>query len=710
MNEALRNKQIAAKTKEQNVPFLLDDQAMYGLISRVAGESYANRFVFSKIDALQTGMDRYALSDLDDGRILVEATSGVAAACAFRWYLENRCDSYVGPLNKRLNFPKNPPAVGEKYSSESICLYRYFLNYCTYGYSFVFWQWDKWEELIDWMMMAGYNLILNPIGTESVWLTALQKLGYTLEEARAFVCSPVIFPWQCMNNITGWAGAASMNYYIKRLNLAKKINERIRSFGAQVVAPGWSGMVPADFEKHFPDSKPHHQGLWCGMPRPSIITQEDPKFAAVAYYFYKSQKELLGEFNYFSTDPFHEGGDSSNVDLAQYAKACLKHMEEFSHNPVWFLQGWGNNPLRQILRALPVSNVLIGDLQSEFHTQDDSFAGYPWLYGTVDNFGGQRRLRGNLNALIREPLEYAANDDLTVVGMCMFPEGLETDEMMFDIIADYAVSSQKADPDVWLKKRLRIRYGENSAAAFEAWKIIRDHIYNGKEARDSGLLCRPSLSVTHVISQVYECSYDTKKLEEAFCLLFEDYDLLCGSEAYQMDIMDVARQVISNAAWTPIKQIQECFFTKDEEQFEAGVSRLMKYYDLQAALTGTNKHSMLGPWIALARAEGDTPAEKAYMEFQARTLLTLWGDRDGSQELHDYAAREWDGLLRDFYRPRWESYINILRCSLVTGNKPLDYNRYDAEYFFTTLSKEYPLEPYGNMKQILSDIQGELIN
>ena len=704
MKETLKNKQIAARTKQEKIPFVLNEQALYGLVSRVAGKNYAEKIYFQKIDPVQTGMDRYSICDGGDGKILISATSGVAAACAFRWYIENRCDSYVGPLNKRLNFPAVPPMVGERYSSDSICLYRYFLNYCTFGYTFVFWQWDKWEELIDWMMLSGYNLILNPIGTESVWLTALQRLGYTLDEARAFVCSPVIFPWQCMNNISGWCGAAPMNYYNKRLVLANKINERIRSFGAQIVAPGWSSMVPADFEDHFPESKPHHQGFWCGMPRPSILTQEDPKFMEVAYQFYRSQKELLGEFSYFSIDPFHEGGDSSNVDLAEYAKACLKQMGEFSYEPVWFLQGWGENPLRQILKALPVQNVLIGDLQSEFKTQGDSFANYPWLYGTVDNFGGQRRLRGNLNALIREPLEYIRNEDLTVVGIAMFPEGLETDEMMFDIIADHSLSSQERNPDDWLRKRLRIRYGYDSQSAFEAWKIIRDHIYTGKEPRDSGLLSRPSLSVAHVICQVYECTYDNDLLKNACQLLFEDFDMLSASEAYRMDMMDAARQLIGNAAWTPIKGIQESYLKKDTKEFEKCAALLMQYYTLQDALTGTDKHSLFGPWLALARNEGDTPAEKAYMEFQARTLITLWGDRDGSAELHDYAAREWNGLLSDFYRTRWESYINILRCSMVTGNEPLDYHRYDAEYFFTTLSKIYPTEPFGDMKSTLAQI------
>ena len=698
------NRLIAAQTKERNIPFVLNEDALYGLIGRIAGKEYAAQFVFSKIEANAPGMDRYTISDTAEGKILIEATSGVAAAGAFRWYLENRCDSYVGPLTKRLNFPKVPPMVGERQEGESAGLYRYFLNYCTFGYTFLFWQWEQWESVIDWMMLAGYNLILNPVGTESVWLTALQKMGYTLEEARSFICSPAFYPWQCMNNITGWSGAAPMSFYAKRLELAKKMNERFRSFGAEIAAPGWSGMVPQDFDKHFPDSKPCHQGLWCGMPRPSILLQDDPWFPKVGYYFYSTMKDLLGTFHYFSTDPFHEGGDSSKANLPEYAKACLRQMQEFSPNAVWFLQGWGDNPLREILKALPVSNVLIGDLRSGFGTAKDNFADYPWLFGTVDNFGGQRRLRGNLNNLIQESLAAVKNEKLTCVGTAMFPEGLDTDEMMFDIIADYAFSSDIQDPDQWLRKRLRIRYGVDSEAAFQGWQLIRDYIYTGAEPRDSGLLSRPSLSVAHVICMVYAPTYDNNILKKAVYLLFEDYDLLCGSESYRMDMMDAARQMMGNAAWDPIKTIQDSYYAKDIARFEENAALLMRYYDLQDSLTGTERHGMLGPWLQIARNQGDNPTEKAYFEFQARTIISLWGDRDGSGELHDYAAREWNGLLKDFYQARWQSYLNILRCSLITGNKPMDYNRYDAEYFFTTLSGNYPTEPYGDQKTIISEV------
>ena len=58
---------------------------------------------------------------------------------------------------------------------------------------------------------------------------------------------------------------------------------------------------------------------------------------------------------------------------------------------------------------------------------------------------------------------------------------------------------------------------------------------------------------------------------------------------------------------------------------------------------------MLGPWLTSARSWGKTEAEKNLYEQNARDLITLWGD--ANSPLHEYANRQWSGLLNDFYRP-----------------------------------------------------------
>lgn len=47
--------------------------------------------------------------------------------------------------------------------------YRYYMNVCTFGYSYVWWGWERWEREIDWMAMNGINIPLAFVG----WLSPI---------------------------------------------------------------------------------------------------------------------------------------------------------------------------------------------------------------------------------------------------------------------------------------------------------------------------------------------------------------------------------------------------------------------------------------------------------------------------------------------------------------------------------------------------------
>lgn len=49
------------------------------------------------------------------------------------------------------------------------CRYRYYQNVCTQSYSFVWWDWARWEQEIDWMALNGINLALAWSGQEAIW-------------------------------------------------------------------------------------------------------------------------------------------------------------------------------------------------------------------------------------------------------------------------------------------------------------------------------------------------------------------------------------------------------------------------------------------------------------------------------------------------------------------------------------------------------------
>ena len=51
-----------------------------------------------------------------------------------------------------------------------------------------------------------------------------------------------------MNNLQGWGGPNPEWWYERQEKLCRLINGRMRELGMTPVLPGYSGMVPSDFE------------------------------------------------------------------------------------------------------------------------------------------------------------------------------------------------------------------------------------------------------------------------------------------------------------------------------------------------------------------------------------------------------------------------------------------------------------------------------
>jgi alpha-N-acetylglucosaminidase len=102
---------------------------------------------------------------------------------------------------------------------------------------------------------------------------------------------------------------------------------------------------------------------------------------------------------------------------------------------------------------------------------------------------------------------------------------------------------------------------------------------------------------------------------------------------------------------------------------------------------------MVGKWIADARKAGNNDAEKNLYEKNARMLVTTWGDRTNANGggLHDYSNREWGGLLKDYYYPRWATYFDKIKANSST---PTANDFFDMEWTWateiTTATNQYP--------------------
>ncbi|NJM15613.1 MAG: hypothetical protein HC896_09805 [Bacteroidales bacterium] len=136
------------------------------------------------------------------------------------------------------------PAVKDTIALTAAHSLRYYMNYCTFNYTASFWDWDNWQQEIDWMALNGINMPLAIVGTEAVWQNTLRQFNFTEKEISGFIPGPAYTAWWLMGNLEGWGGPVSQEWINSRVALQQKILQRMRAFGMQPVFQGFYGMVP----------------------------------------------------------------------------------------------------------------------------------------------------------------------------------------------------------------------------------------------------------------------------------------------------------------------------------------------------------------------------------------------------------------------------------------------------------------------------------
>ena len=682
---------IAVK-KIGNSNNVIDAGALYDLIFRVMGKrEYAEKFEFKQLSG---GQDTYKMYDLGE-KIVIEATNGVTAAVAFNRYLTEKCSSYFGPITKNINLPEIPPKIGTPLEEKSIFLFRYFLNYCTFSYSLLFYTWEEYERLTDWMLLSGVNLYLNTVGHEAVVRDMLLELRYSKDEIRKYITGPECMPWQWMGNMTGFGMTLSDEWYDRQTELSRWINKKMRTFGAEPIVPGFFGMVPFDFSEKHKKSQPIDQGIWCeSFRQPALLLPNDELFEKAARIFYQKTKERFGDIHYFSGDPFHEGGNTAGFDLKEYGREIIRVMKENNPGSIWFLQGWADTPKREMLEAIDKEDVVVISLSADKNYNTcDNFKGYPWIYSATCNFGGTRIIAGNLKGMLTEPYEAAEREDISTGGIGMTMEGIELDEILFAAFSYNSVRSHKPSIDDFVKNYTIARFGKYTENMYNAYKILADEIYiltnNDYSGRESVFCAAPKLDVksASASAEVFCVYYDENRLKTVLELIKSEP---VDNECYRFDVMDIERQINANYGWHLAEKFITAFKNGDYTTFNKYSNEFLQLMDKQNELMKACSKTRLDDFIMHAKAYGRTETEKSQFAFEAVNMLFLWADKESPAILMDYAHREWNGML-EFYKKRWSAYIELMRINIDNPKALREIDWRGAEYFETLsrIGKDY---------------------
>ncbi len=676
--------------------------AAQGLVQRVLPER-ASQFVLETI-AADEGRDVFEIESRD-GKIVLRGNDGVSIAAGFNWYLKYTARCEVSACGSQLDLPAVLPAAQAKVRIVATVPYRLMYNYCTFGYTMPWWGWERWQRELDELAMNGINLPFIMTGQEAVWINTFTQYGYTEQEIRRWLGSPAHFPWTFMQNMEQFGGELPAAWVPQRVALAQRIINRARELGMRTVLQGYYGMVPTGFAKRHPETRVIPQGSWCGFKRPDMLDPTDPIFAKLAATFMQEQEKLFGRAGFYMADPFHEGGNAAGVDRTDCGRRVFAAMCAADPQAVWIKMCW-QTANADMLADIPADRVLALDLWAENRPfwPNGAFNGKAWAWCLLHNFGGNTDLNGDLAHLAKAFPETLANPKRgRLLGLAFTPEGHGQAPAVYALAQEGAWRGRPANLAEWLPAYLRRRYGTDSAPASRAWEGLLATVYGvpyRHETPSNAILqARPLRGEKARTWGNTRIPYEAADLVPAWEALLDAAPACAGSDAYRYDLADITRQVLGDLGRALYERIKTAAGRQDLAAFEANGGRFLALFTDLDTLLGTRREFLLGVWLADARSWGTTPAERKLYEWQARTLITLWDDNPGS-ELNDYANRQWNGLVKDYYGMRWALYVDALGGALRAG-KPLDQAAFlaklaAAEQAWTNADNPYPDTPTGD--------------
>jgi alpha-N-acetylglucosaminidase len=500
-----------------------------------------------------------------------------------------------------------------------------------------------------------------------------------------------------MGCIDGVCGPLPNRWIDSHLALGKKIVARERELGMKPVLQGFTGHVPGALKTVFPNVKLGSPTRWLGYPDTYFVDPHDPLFAKIGKAFIEEQSRQFGTDHLYASDTFIEmtPKDGSPEFLAAFSKSIYEAMRAGDPDSVWIMQGWmfifnqkfWTMPrIRAMLGAVPDDRLLVLDLCCETKPAwnlTESFCGKPWLWCVVQEWGGRTMLHGQLPIMMARLLEARTSPKHgQVKGIGMVQEGLGYNPVVIDLIFETAWREELPDLPKWIHDYAQSRYGTCPRGADEAWQLLLATCYT-YGPRGSCVVQLPGLKNVPGPRSIAPPLYDSRQLALAWQKLLGCADTLGTVDTYRYDLVQIGRQVLANLAFEIRAQAVTAYERHDRKALAEAEGRFVQLLRDMDDLLATREEFLLGRWLEDAKRWGTNDEERRFYEWNARNLITTWGLR--WQGPHEYAYRQWSGMLAGFYLTRWQRFFAALDKSLAEGTP------FDAKTF-TESSRDWELK------------------
>jgi alpha-N-acetylglucosaminidase len=621
------------------------------------------------------GNDTYEI-EATNGKLTISGNSAIAICYAFNQYLKTACHSMTTWNGKNIHIPaKWPDCVKERVTSPYA--YRYYLNVVTFGYTTAYWDCKRWEKEIDWMALHGINMPLATVASEAIAARVWKKLGLSDQEISEFFTGPAHLPWHRMGNIDKWDGPFPASWHQDQLKMQHLILNRMHELGIQPITPAFAGFVPEGFKKKHPelDVKRLQWGGFAPEYNAFVLAPNSPYFEKIGKLFIQEWEKEFGKNKYYLSDSFNEmevpvpkNDTAARYKLlADYGESVYRSIHAGNPDAVWVTQGWTfgydhtfwNKPnLKALLKNVPDDKMVIIDLANEFpqyvwHIEQtwkthEGYYGKNWIYSYTPNFGGKTPYTGVLDLYASASTEALSSPyHKTLLGFGFAPEGIENNEIIYELLGDMAWTNKNIDLDKWIPAYCTAKYGACPDKMMTAWQQLRHTVYGSFSSypryvwqqvtpdtkRRGGIT--PGPEFYKAVKNFLDCSAQLKQ-----------------SELYRYDAIEIVAEYLSIKADDYYKQALKADSVGDIQTKKiAGDKAIALLKDIDRLLA-SHPTDRLQPWVSYARLHSKNVAEQNYYEANAKRLITTWGGIE-----NDYAARTWGGLIRDYYIPRIQLHL-----------------------------------------------------
>ena len=653
-----------------------DERQAAALAKRVMGQQ-ARCIIFKQVPSEK---DTYELEQ-KGSKILIKGNNANSMAVGLNRYLQQYCLTNVSWYDfNPVELPETLPEIPVPVKAKAEVPDRFFLNYCTFGYTMAWWKWEQWERFIDWMALNGVNMPLAITGQEAVWQKVWKKYGLTDEQIRAYFVGPAHLPWQRMCNLDRWQGPLPQGWIDGQAKLQKRILKRERALNMTPILPAFAGHVPAELAEAVTEPidtfRVSYWGGFANQYRCTFLSPMDPIYAKIQKDFLEEQTKMYGTNHIYGVDPFNEV-DAPFWDpetLAKISKGIFESMTAVDPEAVWLQMGWlfwadqqhwTDENIEAYLTAVPQGRMIILDYYcdaTQIWKRTSSFYGQPFIWCYLGNFGGMTGIEGDFHQNAEWLAETKANAGPGFVGIGSTLEGFGVNEPVYEHLLQQAWSGA-LPVDEYVDNSADRHLGYKDEAFRQYWHTYVDKVSKThSQTSSSSLICaHPNLDGVWHWTTLFNRGYDINELEEALKTL----ETVKGSSDYfKYDLANARRQVLDNRAPALRDRFTKAYREGNRAEMVKAADEFLALCDELTAVLKTRKEFSLCDWISDARSWGSNPPEKNYYEMNARTLISVWGD---SFHLCDYANRDWDGLVETYYKPRWRMFFDAVLSAYDAG-------------------------------------------